>query len=304
MGKASAMQCDERKIKMMVRECQIMARLQSEMLVRYYDAWVEEMTEDIIDGFFDGKVKGMNEPHKWLVLCVQLELCDTDLKGFLQENSRKMNTKDKWEIFRQCLEGIEFLHSKGLVHRDLKPGNVFVNLDQKTGKVACKIADLGLAKFKDKNALLSNDAPMGNCKTTYKADMTRGCGTPLYGAPEQFSSKQYGSKVDIYALGIILFEIFVHFSDKRERYKAIEGLRKDPSRTLDKYMRKWPIAKGLVRAMVKANPDKRPTCLDIVRDPDIPLGEPTSLTPMIRAYMEREMNRKCRQRRPSRNRRR
>merc|ERR1719456_526796 len=117
--------------------------------------------------------------------------------------------------------------------------------------------------------------------------MTRGCGTPLYGAPEQFESKNYGTKVDIYALGIILFEIFVPFREKRERYKAIEGLRKDPSKTLDKYMRKWPVAAGLVKAMCRSNPDKRPTCLDIVRDPGIPLGEPSAITPIIRAYMER-----------------
>merc|ERR1712098_986890 len=129
----------------------------------------------------------------------------------------------------------------GLVHRDLKPGNVFVNLDRKTGKVACKIADLGLAKFKDERNLTNPEAPKGNMKTQYNANMTRGCGTPLYGAPEQFGSKQYGTKVDIYALGIILFEIFCTFRDKRERYNAIEGLRKDAGRTLNKYMRKYPL---------------------------------------------------------------
>merc|ERR1711964_446235 len=274
--------------------------MQSDTVVRYFDAWIEEMTPDIVEGFFDGKVKGMNEPHRYLVLCVQLELCDTDLKGFLQENISKMNSKDKWDVFRQCLEGIEFLRSKGLVHRDLKPGNVLVNLDKRTGAVVCKVADLGHAKFKRKGDLLRPDGPQGPCKTRQAPDMTRGCGTPLYGAPEQFGSTVYGSKADIYALGIILFEIFVEFRDKRARYKAIEALRMDPGRILNKHMSRYPIAKGLVRAMLKTNPAKRPACLDIMRDPDIPLGEPSTLTPMLRAYLERELVRKKKRRRSSR----
>lgn len=169
--KCSAMPRDEKKIMMYVRECQTMARMQSDTVVRYFDAWIEDMTPDLVEGFFDNKVKGMDQMHKYLVLCVQLELCDTDLKGFLQENIKKMNTKDKWDVFRQCLEGIEFLHSKGLVHRDLKPGNILVNLDKRTGKVACKVADLGLAKFKRKGDILAIE-PQGPCQTRRNPGMT------------------------------------------------------------------------------------------------------------------------------------
>merc|ERR1711964_38297 len=193
----------------------------------------------------------------------------------LEENGNKMDDRDKWDVFKQCLEGIEFLHSKGLVHRDLKPGNVLCNIDKRKGTVACKIADLGLAKFKNERVIDDPSPRLGPEKTQYGA-MTKGCGTPLYGAPEQFSSKNYGTKADIFALGIILFEIFVPFRNKRERYGAIEALRKDPKRTLKKYMRKWPRAADLVRAMTHPNPDRRPTCLDVVRNPDIPLGEPSS----------------------------
>merc|ERR1711964_212954 len=155
------------------------------------------------------------------------------------------------------------------------------------------IADLGLAKFKNEKVLQDPAPRLDPTKTRYEDDMTRGCGTPLYMPPEQATSKNYGGKVDVFALGIILFEIFVPFKQKRERYKAIEDLRKNPQRTLDKYMRNHPIAAQLVAAMTNKNPDRRPTCLDIVRDPHIPLGEPSSITPLIRAYMEREINKRA-----------
>jgi len=63
---------DEKRIMMHVRECQTMARLENDKIVRYYDAWIEEMSTDIIEGFFDNNVKGMDKPHKYLVLFVQL----------------------------------------------------------------------------------------------------------------------------------------------------------------------------------------------------------------------------------------
>jgi len=293
--KACAMPRNEKRIMMHVRECQTMARLDSPHLVRYYDAWIEEMTPDLIDGFFDGKVKGMHEPHKYLVLFCQLELCDTDMTGFIKENKHRMTDEDKWDLFKQTIEGIEFIHSKGLVHRDMKPGNVLINLDKRTGKVACKIADLGLAKFKRKGDLIRPDGPQGPCETRMgDVRMTRGCGTMLYGAPEQFSGSNYGSKADMYAMGIVLFEIFGNFRDKKEKYKAIDKMRRNTKAILGQYLSRKPAVCKLVLKCLATNPDRRPSCLDIMRDPKIPLGEPSQLTPAMRAYMEREFIRRSR----------
>lgn len=289
--KGCAMPRDEKRIMMHVRECQTMARLESNKIVRYYDAWIEEMNPDIIEGFFDNNVKGMDKPHKYLVLFVQLELCDTDMKSFLKENKHRMDDNDKWDIFKQILEGVEFIHSKGLVHRDMKPGNVLVNLNKQTGAVDCKIADLGLAKFKRSGDLLRPEAPQGPCKTRRDMNMTRGCGTMLYGAPEQFSSSNYGSKADMFAMGIILFEIFAQFRDRKERHRAIEKIRRDRQGVLDQYLNRSPIAAGLIAALLRTDPGRRPSCLDILRDPDVPLGDPSALTPAMRAYMERELMR-------------
>lgn len=236
----------------------------------------------------------MNEAHNYLILFVLVELCDTDMKGFLEENRSRMNDNDRWQVFRKTLEGIEFIHSRGLIHRDMKPMNVLMNVNKKTGAIGCKIADLGLAKFKREKDYTNQKGTDDYVKTTRGMEMTQGCGTMLYGAPEQFASHRYGSKVDMYAMGFVLFEIFVGFPGKKEKYKALEGLRRDKQRTLDKFLRRKPQVAGLIAALLRTNPDRRPSCLDIMRDPKIPLGEPTALTPALRAYMEREMKRKRR----------
>ncbi len=88
------------------------------------------------------------------------------------------------EIARQICAGLAAAHDRGVVHRDLKPANVMLDGD---GNV--RITDFGLAAAGD-------DA---------SADLA---GTPQYMAPEQFDGRPATVKSDIYALGLVLFEIF------------------------------------------------------------------------------------------------
>lgn len=89
-------------------------------------------------------------------------------------------------FFCQILKGLVFLHSNGIVHRDIKPDNILIAKNKK-GDVVVKIADFSLAEYYHTQRLNTI------------------CGTPGYMAPEMFCEDEYDEKVDIFSLGVILF---------------------------------------------------------------------------------------------------
>ncbi len=100
-------------------------------------------------------------------------------------------------ILLQCCRALGAAHSKGIVHRDIKPENVFlVNRGSKRDFV--KIVDFGIAKMSD----IETEGAPGRKLT--KTGMI--FGTPEYMSPEQAAGKALDHRVDIYALGVILFE--------------------------------------------------------------------------------------------------
>jgi len=108
------------------------------------------------------------------------------LKQFIQERNVLINSVKTWTL--QILEGLIHLHAAGIIHRDIKCDNVFIN--QKTGNVV--IGDLGLSRSAD---LMDKSMSM--------------VGTVPFMAPEQLNldERKYGPKVDIYALGMTVLEM-------------------------------------------------------------------------------------------------
>lgn len=99
-------------------------------------------------------------------------------------------------IMLQVCSALQAVHEAGIVHRDLKPDNIF--LIDKAGKTDfVKLLDFGVAKFTD----LSASQQMG------RTGVGALVGTPEYMSPEQMSGKTVDSRSDIYALGIILYEV-------------------------------------------------------------------------------------------------
>jgi serine/threonine protein kinase len=89
----------------------------------------------------------------------------------------------------QTAGAIKYMHAKGIIHRDLKMGNIFLDKDMNI-----KVGDFGLA------ALLMSGKDMSACRRTTL------CGTPNYIAPEilEKSKKGHDHAVDIWSLGIIM----------------------------------------------------------------------------------------------------
>ncbi|XP_055712658.1 calcium/calmodulin-dependent protein kinase kinase 1 isoform X2 [Phlebotomus papatasi] len=104
---------------------------------------------------------------------------------------RPLCEQRSWNVFRDCLLGLEYLHYQKIIHGDIKPGNLLLG---ECGRV--KIADLGVC-----NEFLGEDAAM---------NIGSNAGTPAFRAPETLHTGQYsynGKAADIWALGVTLYAL-------------------------------------------------------------------------------------------------
>jgi len=100
-------------------------------------------------------------------------------------------------LTRQLLLGLEHAHGLGLVHRDLKPENVLVERTRDGVEIA-RIVDFGIAVLRD------GDESPEDCRLTMTGTVL---GTPMYMAPEQARGERVDHRADLFALGVIVYEM-------------------------------------------------------------------------------------------------
>jgi serine/threonine-protein kinase len=122
-----------------------------------------------------------------------MELVEGAALSSLTGQGRRMPLADALRIAAEIARGLAAAHAAGVVHRDLKPDNVLLSRD---GRVV--ITDFGIAR-------LAEGANAGSATRTMGAAI----GTPAYLAPEQVGGRELDGRADIYALGILLFEMLV-----------------------------------------------------------------------------------------------
>ncbi len=124
--------------------------------------------------------------HEGRPFMVMEYLQGNDLRQAIQKGELA-RLEDKLRILAQLARAMQHIHQIGIVHRDLKPDNVFLS---ESGSV--KLMDFGIAKTKE----------LSITRTGYTL------GTPYYMAPEQVTSKDVTEKADVYAFGIVMYELF------------------------------------------------------------------------------------------------
>ena len=167
---------------------------------------------------------------------------DGDLSRKISEIKNKKLKFDEttiWKILIQILYGLKYLHENNIIHRDIKPGNIFL-----TKKGIVKIGDLNVSKI-----LKSS-----------KYAMTK-IGTPYYSSPEIWSEKPYDNKVDIWSVGCTIYEMcclttpFKGTSLIKLSQNIIKGIFKPISNNFytDDLI-------NIVNKMIVVNPNKRLSC--------------------------------------------
>jgi serine/threonine-protein kinase len=120
------------------------------------------------------------------IACIVMELVNGKSLAHHIKEVTQYGFKDTWEIVRQILDGLAYSHGQGVIHRDLKPGNVLINDD---GRI--KITDFGVARIDTSTLTVMGDI----------------VGTPHYMAPEQFSGLEATPRTDLYQVGVMLYEL-------------------------------------------------------------------------------------------------
>ncbi|CAH2299491.1 eukaryotic translation initiation factor 2-alpha kinase 3 [Pelobates cultripes] len=193
-------------------------------------------------------------------LYIQMQLCRKEnLKDWM---SVRCTIEDRpraesLHIFLQITDAVHFLHSKGLMHRDLKPSNIFFTLDD-----VVKVGDFGLVTEMEQED--DDDEAVLTPMPAY-ARHTGQVGTKLYMSPEQIYGQSYSHKVDIFSLGLILFELLYPFSTQMERVRILTQLRdlKFPALFTQKYIEE----QHMVLHMLSHNPSERPEAEEIIENP-------------------------------------
>ena len=183
------------------------------------------------------------ESEKYILIIMEY-ISGGNLQNFVKKR-RKLTEKTAKILFKQIIEGIQYIHSQGIVHRDIKLENILLDLNNNI-----KICDFGVGKIIKPESILYDQ-----------------CGTPVYMAPEIIKNIGYkGFPVDIWSSGVALYIMLtgnipfnrgkihdLQYNIVNKDINPIEGVSNE--------------AKNLIEGLLNKDPNKRLTAEEILNHP-------------------------------------
>uniref|UniRef100_A0A8C7D6V2 Eukaryotic translation initiation factor 2-alpha kinase 1 n=1 Tax=Oncorhynchus kisutch TaxID=8019 RepID=A0A8C7D6V2_ONCKI len=200
-----------------------------------------------------------------LMLYIQMQLCERSLKDWISERTTEhisqnpygsVDIKQTLSILHKILEGVEYIHSRSIMHRDLKPRNIFLHgLD-----CHVRIGDFGLAC---RDIIMDDEAKPPSTSQNTGSSHTTGVGTFVYAAPEQLEGSHYDSKSDMYSVGVVALELFQPFGTEMERVRTLEDLRE--GKVPDAFSQCWPVLAKYITLLTSRDPSLRPSATQLLQ---------------------------------------
>jgi len=203
------------------KEAEILSKINSKYVIKYYECFEKDNNLNIIMEYCDGG----------------------DLSKYIEKQKKlKLSENTIWKIFIKITIGLADIHKINILHRDLKPLNIFLKKD-----MDIRIGDFGISK------ILQN---------TYYARTF--IGTAYYLSPEICEDKPYNNRTDVWSLGCILYELctYNHPFDGNSIPSIILKIMGESPKEIENYSNHL---KNLLKILLNKDYQRRPSSLDILK---------------------------------------